>query len=590
MQSIGNLATKDGLIVFAGVNSSVKDQDAGKNEHLRSFEVRYPPRKKQKTEEVDEPRKGNWKALGKRPLFRPSTAAKKETYQRILRLSPSQKREPGNMRIGAVATGLAPKEDSQVVVFNATNPTPETPDILARIDLPEGVEAADLDIAETAPSEFSVAYCTDYDIYEQAYKYDFNRKRTEKTPRGPRRVHQMALPDTLQEPGSRPKFRCLRFLNSQNIVALCNKPNKKGAELRVYHLYPTGPSIMIQQKNLPSHIKQAVTMDVCGLDPDEQGNQQVVVAVAGQDISVEVFTTNYQRQTETFTPFKSYLTMKDVHEHQMTKICFSPFHSPTQDLRAEKSKKGKGGKSGQQQSPSSTSLAKQYIQLSSVSYGNTVVVDTFPVQPLDSKNKTSRYVLSHPSDEAWTKWAYIIIISGIVLVFAFLLQSFVGFGDNQNLGPFNLLPSKFRAFLDAPAAAAYGRGRMVEETISSVIDQSVPTNIPGKSRLQRMISTHLSSHPEAGGKQKALIIRSAPDNTGGVTVDVHPDKEAYLEGDKDAKHWEELEEEQKTRWKERLMQAGEWAEGEGEKVLIGLLFSEYAGIVREAAREVIREL
>ncbi|KAK6405468.1 hypothetical protein LTR95_018760, partial [Oleoguttula sp. CCFEE 5521] len=52
VQSLASLATKDGLITFAGVNSSQAEQNAGKNEHLRSFEIKYPPRKKQKTEDA----------------------------------------------------------------------------------------------------------------------------------------------------------------------------------------------------------------------------------------------------------------------------------------------------------------------------------------------------------------------------------------------------------------------------------------------------------------------------------------------------------------------------------------------------------
>ncbi|KAK3713926.1 hypothetical protein LTR37_008176 [Vermiconidia calcicola] len=562
VQSVANLATRDGLIVFAGINSSEADQNAGKNEHFRSFDVKYPPRKKQKTEESEKgAEKGQWKSIGKRSLFRPSTAAKKETYQRILRLSLSQKRESGSRRIGAIATGLA--RDSQVIVFNATNATPDASDILTSIDLPERAEAADLDIIESAESEFSVSYCTDYDIYEQSYKYDFRTKKTEKTPRGPRRVHRM--PDS-ESATSKASFRCLRFLNAQNVVALVNKPNKSGAELRVFHLYPTGPAIQIRSHKLPSRIKQASSLDVCALDADKKGNQQFAIAVAGQDISIEVFTTNFQPATDTFSAFRSYITLRGVHEHQMTKVCFSPFHTPAEPSAEKK-----------------TTPQQQFVRLASVSYGNSVVVDTFPLTPLEPADKKSRYVLSHPGDEKFAKWAYIVIISMVVLVTAFLLQSFgTGGFSTDTTGPFSFLPSNMRSFLDQPAYSH------ATTSLGTTPIQAHPTAI---GRLQSRISNHNIPTASSDNKQKALLVRAPPhEGQGGVTVDIHPDKEAYRAKDSEAKHWHELSEEQKVRWMGRLKQAGEWAEAEGEKVLWGVLFSEYAGLVGEGVRGFVGEL
>ncbi|KAI7122425.1 hypothetical protein KC316_g18136, partial [Hortaea werneckii] len=128
VQSLGNLATKDGLITFAGINSSQAQQNAGVNEHLRSFDVKYPPRKKQKTERADDNEQGEILLIGQRSLFKPSSATKKETYQRLLRLSPAKKRDSGSKRLGAVATGMA--EENEVIVFNATNATPDKEDIV----------------------------------------------------------------------------------------------------------------------------------------------------------------------------------------------------------------------------------------------------------------------------------------------------------------------------------------------------------------------------------------------------------------------------------------------------------------------------
>ena len=583
MQSLGSLATKDGLITFAGINSSQADQNAGKNEHLRSFDIKYPPRKRQRTEKLDEQEDGAIKAIGKRSLFKPSTAAKKETYQRLLRLSPAQKRGSGSKRIGAVATGMA--KDSEIIVFNATNATPDGQDVIARIQLENGAEAADMDIAEPTPSEFSLAYCTESDIFEQTYDYNFGTRKVEKTPNGSRRIYQMPTPDDSEKSKSRPKFRSLRFLNDSDIVTLANKPNKGGAEIRIFHLYPTGPAALILEKTLPSRIKQAVSMDVCALDTDVNGNQQIIVAVAGQEISIEVYTTNYQRKTGTFSAFKSYLTLRNVHEHQMTKICLSPFHSPQRALDPEGSTTGANGESVQTQA---TDLPNhpgpQYVRLASVTYGNTVVVDTFPLSPLEPSDKHSRYVLSHPSDERFFTIAFVVIASLIVLIVAFMVQSFMtDFSDDNAVGPFSWLPKSFRDMLDRPAGEASGFRKRVVYNIHSAADSGLPSNMPGKGRLREF----LANHDHSSGK--ALVISDEGDSTDGgsttLTVDVHPDKEAYLKQDSKAKHWHEMSEVEKTVWKQRLIRAGEWAEGEGEKVLIGVLFSEYAGLVGAAARE-----
>ena len=587
---------KDGLIVLAGINSSEKDQQAGKNEHFRAFDVQYPPRKKQKTdaaEDTSEKDQRRSSLLGKRSLFKPDTKDKKESYQRLLRLSPPRLSADENKskRIGAVATGLA--KNSQIIVFNATNPTPSDADILTRIDLDEKQEANDFDLSIADSDDFSLAFCTDDGIHEQTYKYDFAKRKTEKTPKGPRRVYQIPFPDVLEKPSSRAKFRCLRFLGSQNVVALVNKPEKSGAELRIFHLYPTGPAIQILEKKLPGHIKSGVSMDVCALDADKDGNQQFVLAVAGADVSIEVYTTNFNARTSTFSPLRSYLAIRDVHQHQMTKLCFSPFHPPTQhpEMRKDRGPVYIAG--------------PQFLRLASVSYGNTVVVDTFPLQPLlPNKVRESRYVLSHPSDETWAKYTYLFVGSLIVIVIAFMIQSFrTGFADE--VGMFSWLPAEVRELLDMPAGAAYGT-RYAKVKIETGVSSAVQAGATATGKLQSLMDRHdipiptasilaadepvpdtpsssERSEPESeqgGGEEKVLLIRPGPAGAEGVTVDVHPDKSALLEksseaGDEEgkAKHWHELHEHEQSWWKERLQKAGQWAEAEGEGVLQGILFS-----------------
>ncbi|KAI7333029.1 hypothetical protein KC315_g4373 [Hortaea werneckii] len=574
VQSLGNLATKDGLITFAGINSSQAQQNAGINEHLRSFDIKYPPRKKQKTEKSDDNEQGEILLIGQRSLFKPSSATKKETYQRLLRLSPAKKRDSGSKRLGAIATGMT--EENEVIVFNATNATPDQEDIVTRIQLPPGTEANDLDIIEPRASEFSMAYCIDSDIYEQSYEYDFSTKKVEKTPNGPRRVYQSAILSPAEKSSARSKFRCVRFLNSENVVAIVNRPFRQGCELRVSHLYPTGPAAQLLQFDLPRRMKQAVSMDVCALDPDMRGNQQFVIAIAGSDVSIEIYTTNYMQKTGTFTPFKKYLTLRDVHEHQMTKICFSPFHPPQRASEGEKSEAQGSGSPG-----------PQYIRLASVTYGNTVVVDTFPVQPLEPKKKNSRYVLSHPGDEKLYTAAYIFLISAIVLIAAYLIQGFFKGFTQKNAAESSSSP--FQRIQNPRSKQAGGVPESKKQSTfktSEALESGIPGNMPGQSKLQQLLSQHDPS------SKQALVVREEADSTEGhstLSVRMHADKDTYLEKDVHAKYWSELTSEQQTIWKERLIRAGEWAEGQGEKVLIGILFSEYAGLVGQAARGALNQ-
>lgn len=571
MSSLASLATRDGLIAFAGINSSQAEQNAGKNEHFRTFSIRYPPRKKQKTQEAGESEMGEIELLGKRSLFAKSTAPKKETYQRLLRLSPVHQRDAPAKRIGAIASGLA--KDSEVIVFNATVTLPEPADIIARIALPEKAEAADLDIALTPESDFSIAYCDDHNIYEQTMRYDFNTKKAEKRPVGPRRVYQMPVPDTFQNLNSRARFRCLRFLNSENVVAIVNKPNKGGAELRIFHLYPTGPAMEVMQQNLPRRIKQASSLDVCALDADKNGNQQYVIAVAGQDISIEVYTINYQNATDTFSKLRSYLTLQDVHGQQMTKLCWSPFHSPPRaSIPADKPSTESNSEPKTRSSPAMSHPGPQYARLASVSYGNTVVIDTFPLAPLEPSNKDSRYVLSHPSDEAFWWWAYFVVISICVIIAAMLYASFTGYTNSMN--PLSAVSPSMGNYVDT-AATIHN-----DVTLTKTLQRTVPTAVVGNGALRYALKEHHASPEDA--EATAVVVRETSD---GIVVDVHSDKEDYLKKDSGAKHWHELEEHQKTFWKDKLIKAGQWSEHEGESVLKGILWSTYAQVAHEVLRE-----
>lgn len=594
------------MITLAGINSSEAEQKAGKNEHLRTFQIKYPKRKRPGEAAVPEKddalskndeAEGSITFAGKTGFFTPASGPKPETYQRILRLSPAFKRESGNRRIGAVATGLA--KQSEIVLFDATRTPPKHSEIISTIAIRDNAEAADLDILENvSENTFSIAWCTDYDVYEQTLLYNFASGKAEFAPPNPRKIHNIPLREDATKP-PRAKYRSLRWLTDEDILLVTNLPNKTGAELQILHLYPSGPAAVLFHKVLPSHVKQAVALDVCGLDYDSNGSRQIVVAVASQDISICVYTIDYNGLTRTFSPFKNFTTLRDVHPLQMTALTFSTFHSPTR-APLDNPEDVKGG----ERKPGAV-LPKhpgpQYIKLCSASMGNTVVVETMALTPLEPTSRSTRYVLSHPSDRVNVRNAFIFLISFIVLVSAVLLQSLL-FPDTTPLTSLIPVPASVRNIFAHPAnvADSFGRGGkqkidLFAQSASAVASEasvaaSQRAKYAGK-RLQDLLHLHFpASLSEADAQKKALILRDAPDGTTDVSVDVIADREAYLKQDTQARQWHELAEHEKEAWRQRMVAAGHWSVEEGERVLKGILFSSWAGLVGQVAGEAIREL
>lgn len=315
--SLANLGTKGGAILYAGINDSEEERMKGKNEHLKAFEVRLLGRGgKEKGKGMEE-----IEVLSKTSLFTPptSTGAKKDSFQRVLRLSPPPRTASGtpNKRIGAVATAFA-GDENEIVVFSATSNKPQDPgDVIQRICL-KSKEANDVDILDEGEGKFRVAYCLNNDVYVQNIHYDFaKRKNLGKGEEDRIHAYSVPLPDVGQKKG-RATIRFLRWLTPTHLLLLLNKPNRKGVELMVLRLYNQRSSTYNARiagtvswlKTLPSHVQAAVDMDVALLDADEQGAYQIVVAVAAIDISLNVLTIDYDGEkgnaTSGFNTFATY--------------------------------------------------------------------------------------------------------------------------------------------------------------------------------------------------------------------------------------------------------------------------------------------
>ena len=636
--------------VLAGINSSSAEQQAGRNAHLRSFKLGYPPRRKRGADTTKDTADGEsamvvveTKALGKASLFIPSSASKKETYQRVLRLSAPRK--DNGIRLGAMATGLAP--EGEVVVFDITYPSPNITDVRARLPLGKGVEAADVDLIDNKDGKYRVAYCTDYEVY--LFQLSPGSKATSPEPR---LLHGIPHPDVFASSSTRPKFRSLRFLTPNLILLLRNEINRSGAELFLLNVANGGLTLgtILLHKRLHRGIKSASALSVTLLPAAterpsasmKQNNMQHAIAVAGQDNSLTVLSLDHPLVRLPSTPlkFRTHCTLHNAHPLQITSLAFSTFTPPAD--------------------PSTAS--PQYLKLASVSISNTVVVHTFPLRPYpppSSHKKTpARYVLHSPgrSEAAQMSWSVLVSII-VVALGAFLLQAWTEIrgGTPEYLGAKGWLSQTVHDYIARPymfenhsmelpviasnlpkvedvrARAASLNEEVIEEVPSveevkeklveglEAINEALPTgneikhqvvegvqsakeNIPDTAHFTNSVKEsihsiasalpsghlrsflthrHKSSEKALISSDSHLIVRGTGTS---LSTEAHHDAEQLS---KQGRRWEDLKHDEREIWKKRLAEAGEWTLEQGETVLKGIFFGEVGGIVGGAIGDAI---
>lgn len=177
--SLDVLATRDGLIAFGGVNSPLGS--TGGNKHLRSYKVDFPARDAQAEKKETAP--GKIEEIGQTQMFSPSFSTARDSYQRLLRLSPLKARDRASKRIAAIASSLSPESEIVVYQSTSTNPSAGAGDVIQVIKPLGNAEANDIDIWEEEEGEFTVAYCTANEVYVTSISYDFGTK-TVKAPLG----------------------------------------------------------------------------------------------------------------------------------------------------------------------------------------------------------------------------------------------------------------------------------------------------------------------------------------------------------------------------------------------------------------------
>ena len=635
-------STSSSATAFAGINSSEKDQAADRNEHLRSFRLDYPPKRKvdgaEASNEAKQEYKGQTTPLGRASLFTPSKAPKKETYQRITRLSRPCKVNGG--QLGAIATGLA--SEGEIVLFDAKTNGPMGPWVEARLPLGKDLEAADIDIVELSeaedvpPGTFSIAYCTDYEVH--VCRMTLKQKSAPE----PQFVYSEPFPDTFSSSNARPKFRSLRFITPQLLLLSQNRPRRSGADLLLIELSPSQRGRVITRKRLHSTINASTALSVTHLAPlTPTKSTQHVIAVAGQDCSISIFTLEHPYTS----PFKSlrlrlHTLLRSVHPLQITSLSFSTFLPP---------------QTAQSKTP------PQYIKLASTSMANTVIVHTIPLMPYpppSEKSPKQRYVLKNPGRGEMAQLGLSVLMTALVIgLGAFLLQALTEMkglrpetlgakqiqdyialphwlGDSTNsvsiaIGSIsqdasaassnihNRATDSFSelsktitsssnaaketfpdtpenakeavsAALDAASAAASELREASEsysdtasQTISSVASAATSQASSRYHHIRDLLSRHhLHRRHESAEKSSIphMIIQNneEEEGEGGLKAGF---RHVGKEGAEDAKKFEELSEKEKEIWKEKLKKAGVWTAAEGEAILKGVLFGSVGTVI-----------
>ena len=302
----------------------------------------------------------------------------------------------------------------------------------------------DMDILEPYDAQFQVAYATDHEVFALNFEYDSGKYRSHGQAATPQKKYSVPYPDVFDNKG-RPKLRCLRWLSPDRLLVLLNSPKRSGAELRILHLLDNGLGSVVAQRRLPRHVKAAVDMDVCCLDTDERGAYQAVVAVAGVDISISMYTIDFHgSQKNRPGQLRPLTSFRDAHPVQMTKVVFSPYSS------------SRSSWSDPQQNKASPP-GPQHLRLASTSLGNTIVVHTFALQLITGKAGSRHVVSSKSSQTLHSAINAALVLTNpfniikilIVIVIALFLYSPLKLADDPKLAWLPLQPlQQVRALWD----------------------------------------------------------------------------------------------------------------------------------------------
>lgn len=295
--------------MFAGVNSSPDEIKKGKNDHFRVFGISQPG-KSAKTSGV------RISEIARDALFlHKDTSA----YQRLLRLSHPYENLP---QLGAIATGLS--KEPEIALFDVPCSGGGRWKSRGRLDIPK--EAMDLDVVQTGPDTYQLAYCDDHEIFTvEVSKTEISE---------PKCVYTIT-PD--EGATAKAQFKSLRYLTPGFLITVVNRPNSQGVALHGYRLPAKDQdnARLAVQARLPKGVSKATGLAVRNLSPtsspsDKQGQTQFVVAVAGNDSSISLFTLEHKSaaSVDLLADLAPFQVLKGVHPSNITGLSFSSFTPP----------------------------------------------------------------------------------------------------------------------------------------------------------------------------------------------------------------------------------------------------------------------
>lgn len=616
--SVTTLAVADSdsssLLAYAGINSSQKDQKIGKNEHLRSFRVSLPQRRNAAAPAQPPART---QALARTAMFRSASGPKNECYQRVLRLSPPISEDitdgtekPGKRlkkRFAAIASGLAVQ--NEVLTFPAQD-SPTAKQAISRVSL-EKAEAEDVDLINTddVGSAYVLAYATSHELYLQQLGDE----------KGARNAEPVKVHETATGPVGRSRIRSLRFIGPRYLLVMQNRVNRSGVELIVFKISKDYAQVQQVLVKYLKHMKQSTGMEVCTLSKGEDGSRQFVIAIAGQDSSIQIHTLDWVGGTG-ITAFRQFADLIDVHDGPVTRMAFSTFVSP--------------------QLPISGKTPPQYVKLVSTGVDKNVIVQTLPLQPTPATGTgklNPRYVLIGPSQVGALIYSLFMgfsaLIMGIVILLTFLelrgaIPPIVGGAkylpvrwqrtypyaydtpgpiipenipqiesiiDKIKLSEATPIIEKMEEMVDRVKLAAVTpvieQMQKMQDSVPSAqeVKDSIPSAeqakaaIPSAEEIRDTLASLVSQkHSGEEHSNKAVIVRDLEHLGGEVSAELKHEAQVVKEGT--LKKWETLSPKEQKTWKQKLKDAGQWTEKQGETVLKGVFFGQLAGIVGEAIR------
>lgn len=526
--------TQPSTTVLAGVNSSPRDINKGLNQHLRALTISQPG-KSAKTGGVE------ISEVARDALF---VHRDKDTYQRILRLSPPHEGLTSSPRLGAAATGLS--KHPQIALFDV--PSTNSPRWKPRGRLDPRMEAMDLDVIQTGPDTYQLAYCDDHEVYTvEVSKAEVSE---------PRCVYTIE-PDAGED--VKASFKSLRYLTAGFLVTVVNNPQSRGVAvhgLRLPKNEHENARLAIRAK-LPSSVSKATSLAVRNLSPvaspsDKQGEAQFVIAVAGNDSSISLYTLEHKSafDSEILSDLAPFQVLKSVHPSSITNLAISTFAPP------------KG---------STKSSSELCVKLASVSVGCSTVVHSIPIKQHADKSASStgklpkplRYVVALKS--RGESPATVITLTSLVLLILLLVGQIVieakGLGE-PILGARKYLPASWTEPL-----RKVPRIKKLENEQKTI--QNMLADINAQHTQQIIVK-----HDDLGA--------IGPDGLPALDVDVHNEE---VHGP--ATSWEDLEKKDQDLWKQRLKKSGHWMEDMGESIFKGVLFGEIGGAIGNIVGEAL---